>query len=377
MWNAFVPWVGKHLFHVDITVFPNGSGDTTFNYVQVFVYAVLAVLAALVWTAVDRKRTQYTRLYAWLRVYVRFSLATAMISYGAIKVIKSQFPNPSLDKLLQPFGDASPMGLLWTFMGASVSYNVFTGLAEMLGGLLLTTRRTLLLGALVSIVVLSNIVMLNFSYDVPVKLYSAHLLAMAIFLCLPELRRLANFFLLNRTAEAVAEPPLFASKRLDRGALVLRTLFVASYTALALYGGWQGRKTYGDLAPRAALYGIWEVDQFEADGQSLPPLVTDPFRWRRMAFDFPTRMGIQFMSGTRRRYLLKELPKVQRLVLTKIEDPKWKSILSYTQAAPGVLAVEGTFDGKKVKAKLHKAAKSDFLLLSRSFHWINEYPLNR
>lgn len=377
LWNRFVPWVGKHLFHLDITVFPNGSGDTTFNYVQIFAFAALSAMTALVWSVLDRRRTQYVRLYGWLRIYVRFSLAAAMISYGSIKVIKSQFPNPSLDKLLQPFGDASPMGLLWTFMGSSQSYNVFTGLAEMLGGLLLTTRRTLLLGALLSTSVLGNIVMLNFSYDVPVKLYSAHLLAMALFLCLPELRRLANFFLLNRTAEAVAEPPLFARKELDRGALVLRAIFVAGYTAWALYGGWEGRKSYGDLAPRAALYGIWEVDQFLADGQPLQPLITEPVRWRRMVFDFPTRMGIQFMSGTRRRYLLKEDLKKKDLTLTKIEDPKWKSDLLYSQTAPGTLTIDGTFDGKKIHAMLHKASTSDFLLVNRGFHWVNEYPFNR
>src|SRR4029077_1111536 len=33
-WNALVPWVGEHVFQVKITVRPNGSGDTTYNYVQ-------------------------------------------------------------------------------------------------------------------------------------------------------------------------------------------------------------------------------------------------------------------------------------------------------------------------------------------------------
>src|SRR5262245_40498254 len=33
LWNALVPWVGKHVFGVTITVLPNGSGDTTYNYV--------------------------------------------------------------------------------------------------------------------------------------------------------------------------------------------------------------------------------------------------------------------------------------------------------------------------------------------------------
>ena len=376
LWNAFVPWVGKRLFHLDITVFPNGSGDTTYNYVQVFCFAVIALAVALAWSILDRRRTQYRLFYEWLRIYVRFSLATAMMSYGAIKVIKSQFPAPTLDKLVQPIGDQSPMAMLWNFMGASQSYNVFTGLGEFLGGLLLTTRRTLLLGALVSIAVLSNIVMLNFSYDVPVKLYSAHLLAMAVFLCLPELRRLADFFVLNRPAAPVEFPRLFTRLWLDRGALAVRTIFVLGFAGLCFYGAWQGRKTYGDLAPRAALYGIWDVDQFEADGQVLPPLITDAFRWRRIIFDRPGRMGIQAMSDSRRRFVFKQAPKTNVLTLTRIDDPKWKSSLSYTQTGPGLVAMEGTFDGRKVRATLRRVDKSDFLLLSRGFHWINEYPLN-
>jgi hypothetical protein len=172
LWNAIVPWVGKHLFHVDITVRPNGSGDTTYNYVQVLCYLVLALVAAALWSLLDRERPHYARLHGWLRVYIRFGLASVMISYGAVKVIKSQFPNPTLDRLLQPFGDASPMGLLWTFIGASMAYSVFSGACEMLGGLLLVSRRTTILGALFSIAVLGNVVMLNFCYDVPVKLYS-------------------------------------------------------------------------------------------------------------------------------------------------------------------------------------------------------------
>src|SRR6202035_2551729 len=143
LWNALVPWVGRHLFHADASVLPNGSGDTTYNYVQVFCFLAIA---SIVWTIRDRKRAHYARLHEGLRIYVRFALAAAMISYGAGKVIKSQFPDPSLDRLLQPYGDASPMGLVWTFMGSSTAYTFFAGAAEMIGGLLLTVRRTTLLG---------------------------------------------------------------------------------------------------------------------------------------------------------------------------------------------------------------------------------------
>lgn len=34
-------------------------------------------------------------------------------------------------------------------------------------------------------------------------------------------------------------------------------------------------------------------------------------------------------------------------------------------------------DGRKMRALLHRVESPSFLLLSRGFHWINEYPFNR
>jgi hypothetical protein len=377
IWNALVPWVGRHVFGVEITVRPNGSGDTTYNYVQVFCYAVIAAGAALVWTLLDRKRLQYARLYGWLRVYVRFYLATTLISYGAVKIIKAQFPSPSLDRLLQPFGDASPMGLLWTFMGVSESYNIFTGAGEVLGGLLLTTRRTTLLGALVSFGVLSHVTALNFCYDVPVKQFSFHLLAMSLFLMAPDLSRLAKLFLFNRGVEPAEIRPFSKWSWLNFSAIALRTLLVLYFVWITIQGAQFSRKAFGDLSPRSPLHGIWNVEEFEVDGTARPPLITDGQRWRRVVFDYPTMIAIQLMSDSRVRYSLALDPSKQTLAFTKRADPSWKATFSYQHSEPDLLAMEGTLDGRKIKAKLHRTNASDFLLINRGFHWINEYPFNR
>jgi hypothetical protein len=376
-WNAVVPWVGKHVFQVEITVRPNGSGDTTYNYLQVFCFLVIAAVAAALWSLCDRERKSYTRLFEWLRVYVRFSLAATMIAYGAVKVIKSQFPAPGLDRLVQPFGDASPMGLLWTLMGASEGYNLFTGAGELAGGLLLTARHTTLLGALVSVGVLSHVLALNLSYDVPVKLFSGHLLAMAFFLMLPDLGRLTRLFVLNRGVERAEHRPLFGRVWLDRVGIMLRTLLVVLYLGMALMGASESRKTYGELAPKSPLYGIWNVDEFEVDGKARPPLVTDPQRWRRVIFDHPKGISIYLMSDSRVRYALNLDTSQQTLVLTKRDDPAWKTTISYQRPEPGLLTLEGTMDGKQIRAKLRLGEKADFRLLNRGFHWINEYPFNR
>ena len=171
----------------------------------------ISFIGAAAWMLFDRR--EHPRLREALRTYVRFALAASMIFYGAIKVIPSQFPPPTLERLVQTYGSSSPMGLLWTFMGTSPAYTIFTGAMELLGGLLLTARRTMLLGALVTVGVLSNVVALNVFYDVPVKLYSANLLAMAIYLAVPDLRRLFDFFVLRRAIEPRPDEPLLRPRR--------------------------------------------------------------------------------------------------------------------------------------------------------------------
>ncbi|HEX9940752.1 MAG TPA: hypothetical protein VGG03_01950 [Thermoanaerobaculia bacterium] len=377
LWNWLVPWVGKHVFRVDITVLPNGSGDTTYNWVQVFCFLILAGVATLVWTLLDRSRTDYARFHQWLRVYVRFWLATVMISYGAAKVIPTQFPSPALDRLLQPIGDSSPMGILWTFMGASAAYTIFSGAAEMLGGLLLIARRTTLLGALVCIGVLTNVVVLNFCYDVPVKLYSCHLLAAAVFLAAPDLRRLADLLVFNRRVEPVEHRPLFKRPWLHRGSLALRTVFVVGFAVLSLYETQQLRKTHLDAPLKPPLSGLWNVDEFAVDGRVRPPLVTDETRWRRVVFRAPETMAVLLMDDSRQRYVFAFDEKKSTVALTKRDDPKWKSAFSLQQTEPGLLALEGTLDGRRIRARLRRVEAPEFRLVSRGFHWINEYPYNR
>src|SRR5438045_2145707 len=177
--NRLLAGAVRMSFGLMLDITHNGSGDRSIDWVRFGVIAVLGAIITIAWSIVDRKRASYPSLHRWFHVYIRFGLATAMISYGAYKVIPSQFVAASLDRLLKPLGDASPMGLLWSFMGASMPYTIFAGLGELIGGLLLTNRRTALLGALISAAVMSQVVMLNFSYHVPVKIYSSLLLLTA------------------------------------------------------------------------------------------------------------------------------------------------------------------------------------------------------
>ena len=206
-WNQLTMVTASQLFGIDErSISPNGSGDTTYAYVNLFVCFGVAILVAFAWSLIVRRESNHEVTKDLLRSYLRYVLAATMIGYGLAKVgyIQNQFSIPGDARLAQTYGASSPMGLLWTFMGASRAYTIFGGLGEVLGGVLLLWRRTTTLGAIVVVGVLTNVVMLNFSYDVPVKQYSVHLLVMAIFLLLPEVRRLLSVVLWNRPTEATS-----------------------------------------------------------------------------------------------------------------------------------------------------------------------------
>jgi hypothetical protein len=381
IWKPVVPWVGTHVLGLaePVAVPPDddGSGDTTFAYVQPFCVLALAAVATGAWTALDRRPTSYERLDRWLRVYVRYALAVTMVGYGAYKVIPTQFSAPSLGRLLQPVGDCSPMGMLWTFMGASAPYTIFAGAVELVGGALLLVRRTALLGALVTAGALTNVVMLNMCYDVPVKLYSSQLLLMAIYVIAPDLERLANVLVLNRPAEPADPTPLFVRPRLNLAASALAAVFGLYVVGAALYQAHTAYVTYGGGAPRSPLYGIWSVDDYEVDGVPRPPLVTDETRWRRVVFDRPGAVAVLSMSDARQPYALELDEQASTLVLSKFDDADWKASFAFERPEPDRMTLDGSLDGHRVRATLRLTDPSSFRLTTRGFHWINEVPYNR
>jgi len=186
LWQKLVPWFGRHVLHLNYEILTNTncSGDTTYEYARVLCFFGVAFAASLLWSLLDRSSSNHQRMHEWLRSYVRLSVGAAMLMYGAAKIFLQHFPPPNLYKLLEPLGNYSQMSLLWTFMGASRGYSVFAGCLQMLAGILLFIPRLTTLGALVAIAVFTNIFALNLGYDLPVKLYSLHIILVCFFLVL-------------------------------------------------------------------------------------------------------------------------------------------------------------------------------------------------
>ncbi len=371
LWQRCVPWVAAHVLHLaqPITVFPAGSGNTTYNYVELLCFGTLALTVTLVWSALGRAR-EHARAHELLRILRRFAVGSALIGYGVAKIIKTQFPFPGVDTLLEPYGEASPMGLLWTFMGFSTGYNIFVGLSEAGGGVLLFYRRTTTLGALILVAVMANVVALNFFFDTPVKLYSLHLLAASAFLALPDLGRLWNVLVAKRATTAI---PLrtFRRRWLER----LRPFAASAYLAWILYqqipGSLEAYRTYGDGKPKSPLYGAYEVVGFTRDDEELGP--DDPKRWKQVSFNAWGYCLARGADASVRSWRYEPASSGESVRLFAGSDEKGVE-LETVWNDPEHLDLAGELEGALLVVQLKKKS---FLLETRGFHWVNETPFNR
>ena len=234
-----------------------------------------------------------------------------------------------------------------------------------------------MLGALICMADMTQVFTLNMTYDVPVKLFSFHLFLMALFLAAPDVPRLFDFFLRNRTVHPSTQPELFTTVRGKRAAVVVQVVFGIALIALNAYGGWKNWSAYGGARPKSPLYGIWEVQQLTIDGQEHPPLLTDKERWRRVIFDFAERVSFQRMDDSYASYGAAFNMNDKTLALTKSDNKDWKASLNFLRPAPDQITLNGTMDGHQVQMQLHLFDRSKFLLVNRGFHWIQENPFNR
>jgi hypothetical protein len=372
-------WTAAHIFRIkrDLVYTGSGSGDKTFDWVLAFCLLVMAALITCGWSVLDRRRENYVTFHKWFRLAMRFMLASEMFLYGLAKAIPLQMPFPYLNRLLEPYGNFSPMAVLWSSIGASPSYEIFAGCAEMLGGILLLAPRTATLGALVCLADMIQVFMLNMTYDVPVKLFSFHLILFSLFLLAPDMRRLLNFFFTDRTVAPSRSTALFRTARANRIAVVLQVAFGLYLIGMGIYSGIGSWRQYGGGQPKSALYGIWNVDEMSVDGQLRSALLTDRERWRRVVFDFPAFTSFQRPDDTFTGYGSTISEKDSTLALTKGSDKNWKASFTYARPAPDQLLLNGSMDGHQVQMKLKLVDRNKFNIVNRGFHWINEYPFQR
>jgi hypothetical protein len=305
----------------------------------------------------------FSRTDYWFRTFLRFALAAQMFYFGMAKVIPAQFPPPNLVTLVKPLGDLAPDDLLWDFIGSSLTYQMFTGWAEVAAGVLLVVPKTAVIGAIIAFADMLQVFVLNMSYDVGLKQTSSHLMFIAIFLLWPDLKRIGAA-LIARDPDGRGR----ASGRFLWLQIAFGVYLLVMFGRLSLLSY---RNPGGAGAPKSPLYGIWNVERMSMDGEFRSPILNDyDRRWRRVIFDTPDLIVFQRFDDSFLHYGASIDTDRHQIVIKKIQSRVWNATLTFDRLRDDELALDGEIDGHKIHAELQRLGMDVFRLTNGSFRWV-------
>ncbi|HYE55223.1 MAG TPA: hypothetical protein VD996_10280 [Chitinophagaceae bacterium] len=369
------------VFHVKDELVPvGGSGDTSWGWAQLWMVLSLSFIGMIIWSVIDRRRKQYVKLNYWLCLFTRYYVALVSFSYGIIKLLALQMPFPNYSQLATPLGDFLPMRLSWMFIGYSTPYQVFSGLMEVMAGLLLLYRRTATLGALVATAVFINVAVLNLSYDIPVKIFSIQMVVACLFLLANEMNRILCFFVLNRPADACSIYHFSYPKKwmkITRVVLKLAFIYGAVWLVASQSIDWKKQSAQAQ-ANMVFPAGMYDVVHYVVNQDTVLPLLTDTLRWQNIIFDNSRSGSIATRDTAFRRlynraYFRYNVDTVKHLfnIMKPGMDTVFIASMKYDLAGDNTILLRGLRGNDSLSLLLRKSPHN-FQLAERQFHWLSE-----
>jgi hypothetical protein len=381
--DPLIRWAGTNLFRVEEPFTSSLISDSKGLYVFVALLAIFSGILAVIIPFVFRKRISRsfaTKISLWFYTVMSYYLALTLLKYGADKIFKHQFYLPEPNTLFTPVGDMTPDLLFWSSMGSSYSYTVFSGIIEIIPALFLLFRKTRLIGIIISVGVLTNVVMINFGFDITVKVYSLFLFFLSLVLLAPNLTPLYKFFVLREKAEQVDSGFMIDSKTSLTGYTIVKTLVIGLllFESCGIY--FAANNLNDDNGPRPPLYGAYDVYLFTDNGNIVPASMSNPGRFKRVFFHRRSYFIVQTMDDHFVDYKVEVNQVTKRLLLSSsshaAHDGK-TSELTY-QINGDELVILGFFFDSYITLYSKKIDLKELPLLKEEFHWtIDDFQENQ
>lgn len=364
--EPIVKWIGIHILNLSPDFVFQLTSDSTGLYILVILLLVLSLILAILWTLFSQtKEPRY--LHYWFLVVCRYYLSLQLLIYGFSKVFKVQFYLPEPNTLFTNLGDLSPDILFWSVMGISPAYSFFMGIVEVMAALLLLFGKTRLLGACLSFAILLNVVAINLSYDISVKIHSSFLLLLSLIIISPDLKRLSGFFFSLPGNTSNLYIPLYKSENSFRRYIAVKTLVISVIFFEVLYLYFLSGNFNDDTYPRPSLHGAYKVKEFILNGDTLAGSWDDTLRWKRAFVHRKSYLIVENMQDEMKDYKMMVNGNTNIISLTRNNEKS--GFLYMKNITANNFLLEGKVDGDTLKMIVEKTALEKLPALQKEFYW--------
>ncbi len=378
-WFSFLSkplgWLDKHFYHIgfqpgkDLTFLADGR----FGFVLTITLFILSALVTVAWSWADRKKASYNKLHYWFRMYLAYYLFLAMLIYAFEKIIPTQMQFPSAEALLTPLGEKNGFAMVWDFIGSRPAYGIFTGVCVLIGSLLFLFRRTRVFGSLFMTTVLVNVVCFNVFYNVPVKILSIQLLVITLFLLVPYVPKLVQFFYYWKPV-SLAERKYVLTTKWKKYLLAACLLLIPSWcTFVTVKKTLQFQK---DIAKNTKEQQLYNITAFISEKDTLLPLMTDTLRWKRLFFTNYRRdkYAVIYNMKDDKDYYGYTWDSAKKTITFIPDDTTKKYVFHYSIPAKNKLNIVGKWNGgRNLDISLDKFYTDSMQLITEKIRWIQKY----
>ena len=251
-------------------------------------------------------------------------------------------------------------------MGLSPVYSAIAGACEVIGGCLLFFRRTTTFGGFILVPVMFNIMLLNYCYDIPVKLHSTLYCIMLVFLLWRDGWTISKSLWVRTAIPFAEQKPQFKNPKVSLAvkAVILILIFGSQFFQLR-----EETKMISTMRKPSGFSGAYTSKPV---GENPSATTAD---WTQV---FISPRGQMVAINTRRDTFRFKLVKNIDPAKFDIPDEKRKGEIALKALDKDRVTLDGTIGGDKFQYILTKIDDDKaFLVLNRGFHLIQEKPFHK
>jgi hypothetical protein len=334
---------------------------------RLVILAVLLLLFSLILAFISRlkvlNKLQWHKTENVIRLIASYYLGWVLLKYGLDKLFKCQFYLPEPNILYSRVGDLDKDILFWSTMGSSYSYNIFMGISEIIPGIFLFFGKTRKLGLLLALGVLLNVVAINFSFDISVKLFSGFLLFIAFYLIGPFAVNLWRFLSNQKLVSTQSSIDTFtkSTKTFHWGNLVVVSIILIE----SMFVYVKNQNFNDDKFDRSLFHGAYEVNQLI---QGEDTLIGEKNSLKNIFYHRDSYLIFQFKNEEMVDYKMDIDPIKKTLTLFDDEQNKKIYSIEYNQLSKKMKLIhKGKYDLEIIHCTEKEWKKMP--LIQPLFHW--------
>ena len=277
-------------------------------------------------------------------------------------------PSPSFINLSKMVGELSPFDLLWTSFGYGKPYQVFSGIFEVSGAILILFKRTRVAGLLIIMAVMLNVIVLNYTYQIGVLITSFYIFLIALFLLAPYSKSLLLLFFYGQQTDLSGHKFI---PRNRKPLIILRvagiSIFLSSFVLgfLSAYNRYINTNTVNN----SRQYSL--VKNYILNNDTLKPVEEDTTRWRiwsEKTVNGKKSVIIATMkTGAYKTFFIETDSTNHQLILHPSNQADSSSLhFSYSNISKTSGCLEGTIKQNNIRVELQKVRPDSLLNLLKT-----------